>query len=64
MQTELKLTFADNIDAEAEAEMGDFWTTARSGEFVAEDLAEAEESVMALSAVKPLRSRIELVNPN
>ena len=42
----------------------DRWTAARSGEFVAEDLAEAEEPVMAVSEAKPLRSRIELVNPN
>jgi hypothetical protein len=30
----------------------------------AEDLAEAEELVMTLSGVQPLRSRIELVNSN
>ncbi|MEU8238318.1 hypothetical protein AB0C07_08740 [Actinoplanes missouriensis] len=60
VQIELELTFARDTTAEVD----DFWTAARSGEFAAEDLAEAEELVMALSGAKPLRSRIDLINPN
>jgi len=60
VQIELELTFAHDTTAEVD----DFWTAARSGEFAAEDLTEAEQLVMTLSETKPLRSRIDLVNPN
>ncbi|MEV0902425.1 hypothetical protein [Actinoplanes sp. NPDC049802] len=60
MQVKLELTFAPDVTAEID----DSWTAARSGEFAAGDLAEAEDLVMALTGAKPLRSRIELVNPN
>lgn len=60
VQIELELTFAGDVTAEAD----DFWTAARSGAFAAEDLAEAEELIMTLRGARPLRSRIELVNPN
>ncbi|MET8154409.1 hypothetical protein ACIBSW_34015 [Actinoplanes sp. NPDC049668] len=60
VQIELELTFARDITAEVD----DVWTAARSGEFAAEDLAEAEELVLTLSRAQPLRSRIDLVNPN
>ena len=60
VQIELELTFAHGITAEVD----DFWTAARSGEFAAEDLAEAEALVLTLSGARPLRSRIDLVNPN
>ncbi|GAA0460142.1 hypothetical protein Aca07nite_42140 [Actinoplanes capillaceus] len=60
VQVELELTFASGITAE----IYDLWTAARSGEFAAEDLTEAESLVMALSEARPLRSRIDLVNPN
>lgn len=36
----------------------------RGGDFAAEDLAEAETFAMTLSGAQPLRSRIDLVNPD
>jgi hypothetical protein len=57
---ELELTFARDVTADVD----DLWTAARSGEFAAEDLAEAENLVMTLSGARPSRSRIELMNPN
>lgn len=59
VQVELELTFARGISAEAD----DFWTAARSGEFTAEDLSEAEELVTTLGLGQPLRSRVDLVKP-
>jgi hypothetical protein len=60
VQIERELTFNDDTIAEAD----DFWTAARSGEFAPGDLAEAEELVTMPSLGRPLRSHIELVNPN
>ena len=60
VQIELELTFAGETIVEAD----DFWTAARSGEFAPGDLAEAQELVTTPGLGRPLRSRIELVNPN
>ncbi len=60
VQIELELTFRRDTTGQAD----DFWTTARSGQFSAADLAGAERLLTTLGLGRPVRSRIELVNCN
>ncbi len=59
VQIELELTFPRDTAGQA---ADDFWTVARSGQFSAVDLAEAEHLVTTLGLGRPVRGRIELVN--
>ncbi|MER7894242.1 hypothetical protein ABTX15_30950 [Micromonospora sp. NPDC094482] len=49
----MELTFPHGVTADAD----DFWTAARSGEFRAEDLAEAGEIVTGLQLGRPIPPR-------
>jgi hypothetical protein len=58
VQIEMELTFPHGVSVEAD----DLWTAARSGEFAAAELAEAEELVTGLHLGRPTGSRIALTN--